>query len=322
MKYTIGIDIGGTNTIFGLVDENGTIVHQTGIKTRDSQTINNYLDALTYNIQRLIEKIETPENIIAVGVGAPNGNAFRGTIEYAPNLPFEGVIELKKELEQRLLSLGYDLKVYVTNDANAAAIGEMMYGKAKDGVRNFIMITLGTGVGSGIVADGKLIYGHTGFAGEIGHTKVSSGGRKCKCGKNACAETYASASGIVKTVWNRLKKQWHPSILAGIPFEELDVKLIADAALKGDKAALFAFELAARKLAVALANAVAVTSPEKIYLFGGIAASGDLLLKPLRAFLEKELYVSFKNSVSVELSGLQQADAAILGAAALGLTGN
>jgi glucokinase len=319
MKYTIGIDIGGTNSVFGLVDADGNIIAQNKIKTKDSKNINDYFNALINNITTLINQAESPQDIIAIGIGAPNANAFRGTIEYAPNLSFGDIIELKNELEERLLSLGYDLKVYVTNDANAAAIGEMMYGKAKNGIKNFIMITLGTGVGSGIVVNGKLVYGHTSFAGEIGHTKVCNNGRKCKCGKDDCLETYASATGIVRTALDLLNNNEEPSELREINAEQIDTKIIADAASRGDMIALQCFDMAAKMLSVALANAAAVTSPEKIYLFGGVTQIGDLLLAPLRHYFEAELYVIFKNTIDLELSALKESDAAVLGAAALGI---
>ncbi|MDR1005844.1 MAG: ROK family protein [Bacteroidales bacterium] len=322
MKYSIGIDIGGTNTVFGLVDCNGNIVKRTNIKTADYKIKEDFFESLFDGIKSLFAYAQSKEDILAVGIGAPNGNIHNGTIDNAPNLAFKGIVQLKKELEQRLISQGYNQKVFVTNDANAAAMGEMIYGKARNGVTDFIMITLGTGVGSGIVVNGQVVYGFSGMAGEIGHTFVKEGGRKCKCGRSGCLEQYASSQGILLTAKELMESYQLPSLLKQVPFEELTVEKIANAAKAGDNLALMCFERAAEALSFALANAIAVTSPRKVYFFGGIAQSGDILLEPLRRKLEDKLYISFRNTVEIEMSGLQGADAAILGAAALGIAHN
>ena len=316
MDYSIGIDIGGTNTVIGLVDNTGTVVEKEKLKTRDFTKTDDYLKAITAKIELLADRVKEENLILGVGIGAPNGNYYHGTIEYTPNLPFEGIIELKEILEVLLLKDGYNLKVTVTNDANAAAIGEMIYGKAKK-VKNFIMITLGTGVGSGIVVDGKLVYGHTGFAGEVGHTIIEPNGRQCNCGRKGCVERYASATGIVLTIKEMLDKSAEESVLRAIDRDEITSKDIYEAALKGDKLALDCFDYTAKQLALGIANASEITSPEKVYLFGGLAKSGDFLLIPLKKYLNEFLFNVFQNTIDVELSGLKEEDAAVLGAAAL-----
>ncbi|MBQ9253792.1 MAG: ROK family protein [Bacteroidales bacterium] len=316
MKYSLGIDIGGTNTVLGLTNENGEILYLEQFPTKHYDVLKDYLDELTKRIILLCEKVEDKSNILGVGIGAPNSNYYRGTIEYAPNLQFKGIINLKQEIEERLLQNGYTLKVIVTNDANAAAMGEMIYGKAK-GVKDFIMITLGTGVGSGIVVDGKVVYGSTGFAGEVGHTIVEPNGRLCNCGRKGCLERYCSATGIVITALTKLRTTSERSSLREYKEDEITSKLIYDYAKMGDTLALSCFDYTAKVLARSLANAAEVTSPKKIFLFGGLSKSGDLLLKPLKTYFEQELYPVFRNTIDIELSGLKDTDAAILGAAAL-----
>lgn len=316
MDYSIGIDIGGTNTVIGLVDEKGNVVAKEKLKTRDFTIVDEYLQAITAKIELLADRVKEENLILGVGIGAPNGNYYHGTIEYAPNLPFNGIIELKEILEVLLLKDGYNLKVTVTNDANAAAIGEMIYGKAKD-VKNFIMITLGTGVGSGIVVNGKLVYGHTGFAGEVGHTIIDPDGRQCNCGRKGCVERYASATGIVITIKEMLDNSSDNSVLRNIDRDKITSKDIYDAAVKGDKTALECFDYTAKQLALGIANAAEITSPEKVYLFGGLSKSGDFLLKPLKKYMEEFLFSIFQNTIDIELSGLKEEDAAVLGAAAL-----
>ena len=316
MDYSIGIDIGGTNTVIGLVDEKGNVVAKEKLKTRDFTIVDEYLQAITAKIELLADRVKEENLILGVGIGAPNGNYYHGTIEYAPNLPFNGIIELKEILEVLLLKDGYNLKVTVTNDANAAAIGEMIYGKAKD-VKNFIMITLGTGVGSGIVVNGKLVYGHTGFAGEVGHTIIDPDGRQCNCGRKGCVERYASATGIVITIKEMLDNSTDDSVLRDIDRDKITSKDIYDAAVKGDKTALECFDYTAKQLALGIANAAEITSPEKVYLFGGLSKSGDFLLKPLKKYMEEFLFSIFQNTIDIELSGLKEEDAAVLGAAAL-----
>lgn len=316
MNYSIGIDIGGTNTEFGLVDEKGTIIKREKLKTKDFSTTDDYLKALTTKIELLADSVREENLILGVGIGAPNGNYYHGTIEYAPNLPFKGIVDLKNNLEVLLLKDGYNLKVTVTNDANAAAIGEMIYGNAKD-VKNFIMITLGTGVGSGIVVDGKLVYGHTGFAGEVGHSIIDINGRQCNCGRRGCVERYASATGIVITVKEMLQNSDKPSVLRDLDFDSITSKDIYDAAVKGDSIALDCFDYTAKMLAVGIANACEITSPQKVFLFGGLSKAGNYLLTPLSKYLNEFLFSIFQNTITIELSGLKETDAALLGTAAL-----
>lgn len=316
MNYSIGIDIGGTNTCFGLVNENAEIIFQREIKTKNFPEIEDYLTELVKQIKDLISHCPEPENILGVGIGAPNGNYYKGTIELAPNLPFKGIIPIKNMLEMLLLNEGWNLKVTITNDANAAGIGEMIYGAAK-GVNDFIMITLGTGVGSAIVSNGKMIYGHDGFAGEVGHTIVQIGGRECGCGRKGCLETYSSATGIRRTALSLLKQENSPSILREIEEKDINGYTICKAARKNDALALKCIDLTARMLAIGVANAVAVTSPKKIIFSGGLSKAGDLLLTPFKAYLEENLYPVFRGKIEVELSALEENNTAILGAAAL-----
>jgi len=315
-KYSIGIDIGGTNTVLGLVDEDGNVLKTLTISTKEFDITEIYLDEITRNILLLIDSCDNKEAIKGIGIGAPNGNYYNGTIEYAPNLNFKGIIPVKKYIESKLRERGYELNVIITNDANAAAIGEMIYGGAK-GLKNFIMITLGTGVGSGIVVDGKLVYGYDGFAGEIGHTIVQPEGRLCGCGRRGCVETYSSVTGIRKTAIELMKSTNTPSLLRMLPEEEIGGKTIYEAAIKGDELALKCFDITAKMLAIGMANAVAVTSPEKIFLFGGLTKSGDLLMTPLKKYFEESLFVVFQNKIELKLSQLNENNVAILGAAAL-----
>lgn len=316
MKYSIGIDIGGTNTCFGLVNENAEITYQTAIKTKDFPVLEDYLTELVKQIKDLIAHCPEPENILGVGIGAPNGNFYKGSIELAPNLPFKGIIPMKNMLEMLLLNEGWNLKVTLTNDANAAGIGEMIYGAAK-GVNDFILITLGTGVGSAIVSNGKMIYGHDGFAGEVGHTIVQIGGRECGCGRKGCLETYSSATGIRRTALKLLQKDMTPSLLRELNQDEINGYTICEAARKNDALALECIDLTAKMLAIGLANAVAITSPQKIIFSGGLSQAGDLLLNPVRKYLEENLYPVFRGKIVVEQSALKENDTAILGAAAL-----
>lgn len=316
MNYSIGIDIGGTNTCFGLVNENAEIIYQRAIKTKNFPVLEDYLTELVKQIKDLIAHCPEPENILGVGIGAPNGNFYKGSIELAPNLPFKGIIPIKNMLEMLLLNEGWNLKVTITNDANAAGIGEMIYGAAK-GVNDFIMITLGTGVGSAIVSNGKMIYGHDGFAGEVGHTIVEIDGRECGCGRKGCLETYSSATGIRRTALSLLKQENSPSILREIEEKDINGYTICEAARKNDALALKCIDLTARMLAIGVANAVAVTSPKKIIFSGGLSKAGDLLLTPFKAYLEENLYPVFRGKIEVELSALEENNTAILGAAAL-----
>ncbi|MDO5760014.1 MAG: ROK family protein [Bacteroidota bacterium] len=315
MKYSIGIDIGGTNTVLGLVNSQGSILQTNKISTTAYNDFDAYMEAICLNILDLCKQ-KNIEEILGVGIGAPNGNYYRGVIDRAPNLKYKGVLEVKRVLEEKLRQHNASLEVRLDNDANAAAMGEKIYGKAR-GVKNFIMITLGTGLGSGVVVEDKLVYGHTGFAGEVGHTIIEENGRLCNCGRKGCVERYCSVSGFTLTAKEKLKGSSQPSILRNYNEEEITGALIYESALKGDELALSCYDYTAKMLAIALANATAITSPEKIFIFGGLSKSGNLLLDPLKEYFETYLFDVFKGSVSIELSGLKDDSAAILGAAAL-----
>ncbi|HEX7904584.1 MAG TPA: ROK family protein [Chitinophagaceae bacterium] len=311
-QLAIGIDIGGTGTKFGIVDRDGNVLFSGEISTKKHKEVTSFIDELYTAVSAIIERSGGTGRIKGIGVGAPNGNFYTGTLEYAPNLPWEGIIPLAKLIEAK-----FSLPVTLTNDANAAAIGEMMYGAAK-GMKDFIMITLGTGVGSGIVANGKLIYGHDGFAGEIGHTIVIPDGRLHKgTGKKGSLESYASATGVCYTALEILKSSKEKSLLRAVPEDQLDSKAVYDAAIQDDKIALEIFEYTGRILGLALANAVMFSSPEAIVLFGGLTKAGDLILKPTREHMEANLIQVFQNKVKLLVSHLKESDAAILGASAL-----
>jgi glucokinase len=307
-QLVLGIDIGGTNTAFGIVDRRGQILEQGSMPTT-GETVYEYIDNLKKALQPMLDK-HGRERIIAGGAGAPNGNYYTGEVAYAANLPWEGVIPLA-----RLLSEALNLKVTIDNDANAAALGEMMYGAAK-GMKDFIFITLGTGVGSGFVTHGQLIYGHDGFAGEIGHVIAVRDGRKCGCGRNGCLERYSSATGIVITAEEWLEERNDESLLRANK-GKLTAKMIHDAAAQGDELAKEIFDYTGKILGQTLADAVAITSPEAIIFFGGLAKAGDLILQPTRKYMEMNLMKAYKNKVKLLLSELPDADAAILGASAL-----
>lgn len=308
----IGIDIGGTGTKFGIVDRDGNVLFSGEMSTKKHKEIEGFIDELDGHLGELIEKAGGIGRIRGIGVGAPNGNFYTGTIEYAPNLPWSGIIPIAKMMSDK-----FQLPVTLTNDANAAAIGEMMYGAAK-GMRDFIMITLGTGVGSGIVANGQLIYGHDGFAGELGHTVVIPDGRMHQgTGKRGSLESYASATGVRLTALEMLENSTEDSLLRAADKDTLDSKVVYDAAIKGDKLALEIFEFTGKILGMALANAIMFSSPEAIILFGGLTKSGDLILKPTRKYMEENLIQVFQNKVKILVSHLKESDAAILGASAL-----
>lgn len=308
----IGIDIGGTGTKFGIVDRIGNVLFSSEMSTKKHKTIDTFIDELHEHLSTLIEKAGGIGRMRGIGMGAPNGNFYSGTIEYAPNLPWKGIIPIAK-----LVSDKFKLDVTLTNDANAAAIGEMMYGAAK-GMKDFIMITLGTGVGSGFVANGQLIYGHDGFAGEIGHTIVLPDGRIHEgTGKKRSLESYASATGVRLTALEVLENSSEPSLLRDLDKDTIDSKAVYDAAIKGDKLALEIFEFTGKILGISLANAVMISSPEAIVLFGGLTKAGDLILKPTREHMEENLIQVFQNKVKILISHLKESDAAILGASAL-----
>lgn len=311
--YVVGMDIGGTNTVFGIVDSRGNVLATDSVKTQSYATIEEYVDAVCAKLLPLIESMGGVEKIKGMGVGAPNGNYYKGTIEFAPNLPWKGVIPLAALFEEKL-----GVPTALTNDANAAAIGEMTYGAAR-GMKDFIMITLGTGVGSGIVVNGQLVYGHDGFAGELGHVIMRrENGRLCGCGRKGCLETYCSATGVARTAREFLVARPEPSLLRSIPAEEIVSKDVYDAAVKGDKLAQDIFEFTGRILGEALADFIAFSSPEAIILFGGLAKSGDYIMKPIQQALDENVLNIFKGKTKILLSELKDADAAVLGASALG----
>lgn len=311
--YVVGIDIGGTNTVFGIVDARGTIIASGSIKTGKHSKIEDYVDELHENLFQLLEKNDAVGKIAGIGVGAPNGNYFNGTIEFAPNLPWRGVLPLADMLTER-----FGIPVALTNDANAAAIGEMTYGAAR-GLKDFIMITLGTGVGSGIVVNGQLVYGHDGFAGELGHVIVKPvNGRACGCGRTGCLETYASATGVARTAREFLEIRKDNSLLRQIPVQDITSKDVYDAAIAGDQIAKDIFEYTGNILGEAFANFTAFSSPKAIILFGGLAKAGDLIMKPIKESMERNMLNIYKNKVTLLFSELKESDAAVLGASALG----
>ncbi|TAN01793.1 MAG: ROK family protein [Chitinophagaceae bacterium] len=308
----VGIDIGGTNTVFGIVDRRGNILSQGSIKTKDHQDLSLYMDALHQGIAPFLDRVNGNGNKIkGIGIGAPNGNHYQGTIEFAPNLPWKGVIPLTNLVQEQ-----FNLPVEITNDANAAAIGEMTYGAAR-GMKDFIMITLGTGLGSGIVINGQLVYGHDGFAGELGHVIVKEEGRLCGCGRYGCLETYVSATGIVRTMHELLKEKETDSVFRNSNSDDITSKSICDAALEGDQLSKEAVDITARILGKALANYIAFSAPEAIILFGGLARAGDLLINPTRKYMNENVLQIWKDKVKLINSELKESDAAILGASAL-----
>lgn len=311
-QLAIGIDIGGTNTKYGLVNHRGEILEKGDLRTDAYPTIESFIDALYETLSPIINSVPDGHEIKGIGIGAPNGNYYKGTIEYAPNLHWKGIIYLTDLITNR-----FNLPCSLTNDANAAAVGEMMYGAAR-GMRDFIMITLGTGVGSGIVANGQLIYGHDGFAGELGHTIIRPGGRKhWSTSLDGSLEAYCSATGITLTAKEMLSQSDVPSLLHNIKTEEITSKRVFECAIQGDKIAAEVYRYTGQILGEALANFIMFSSPEAIILFGGVIKAGDLLLQPTREHMEKNLLPIFQNKVKLIFSELKEADAAILGASAL-----
>lgn len=310
-EVALGIDIGGTFTKFGFVDHNANYWAEGSIGTTKNEDIHSYLRDLCNATHEVFSTIEESVTLTGIGIGAPNGNFYKGTIEYAPNLPWHGIIPFTELMREYYP----DIPIYLTNDANAAAIGEMIYGGAKN-MKDFIVITLGTGLGSGFVSNGKLIYGHDGFAGELGHVIVSPDGRQCSCGRKGCLETYVSATGVKRSAYKMIAKYTSPSLLRNIPFNQMDAKIISEAALAGDTLARETFTYTGEMLGKALANVVAITSPEAIFLMGGLAKAGDLLFKPTREAMEQNMMRIFKNKVKLLPSQLDK-NAAIYGAASL-----
>ena len=310
--YVLGIDIGGTNTVFGIVDARGNVIASSSIKTGKHADFNDYLDELYSEASHLIEANEATDKIQGIGIGAPNANYYTGEINNAANLPWKDV-----KLAQ-LVSEKFGIPVAVTNDANAAALGEMTYGAAR-GLKDFIMITLGTGVGSGIVINGQVVYGHDGLAGELGHLIIKrNNGRLCGCGRTGCLEAYCSATGVARSAREFLEIRTEPSILRNLPIEEITSKDVYDAAIQGDQIAKDIFNYTGTLLGEAMADMTVFSSPEAFILFGGLAKSGELLLRPMREAMDRTMLSAFKGKPKIILSELKEADAAVLGASALG----
>lgn len=313
MDVVAGADIGGTLTKYGLVTSAGEVIAYDEMETDTAGTSpEQFFEKLYTAFNEMLTSASgyDESSLLGIGFGAPNANFFNGTIENAPNLAWKGVVPVVQILKRHT-----DLPVLLTNDANAAAIGEMQFGSAK-GMRDFIAVTLGTGLGSGFVANGQLIYGHDGFAGELGHTIVEYDGRLCGCGRRGCLETYASATGIVRTVKEWLETTGEESVLRKSA-DKLDARQIAEAAREGDKLARIAFDFTGEMLGKKLADTVAITSPEAIILTGGLARAGDLIFRPTKKYMEAYMLNIFKNKVKLLPSGLPEANTAVLGAAAL-----
>ena len=311
--YVVGIDIGGTNTVFGIVDARGNVLASNSIKTAKHAKIEDYVEELYQELTRLIDANNATDKILGIGIGAPNANYFSGMIEGSVNLPWPTPIPLAD-----LVSEKFGIPVTITNDANAAAIGEMTYGAAR-GLKDFIMITLGTGVGSGIVINGQLVYGHDGNAGELGHVVIKrNNGRLCGCGRTGCLEAYCSATGVARTAREFLEARTEPSLLRNLPIEEITSKDVYDAAVAGDKLAKDIFEFTGNLLGEAFADFITFSSPEAIILFGGLAKSGDLLMNPIKNSLDKNILKVFKGKTKILLSELKESDTAVLGASSLG----
>lgn len=311
MKEVVaGVDIGGTNTIIGFVDSEGEILAEGRLSTPDYAFADDFVAALDKKLQEMLVGNEDIK-IKGIGIGAPNANFNNGTIELAPNLRWKGIIPLVKITERQT-----GLTTRVTNDANAAALGEMLFGGARN-MKHFIILTLGTGLGSGIVVDGEVLYGHTGFAGELGHMTVVEGGRVCGCGRRGCLETYASATGLVRTVLALLSDCREPSTLREIKSTDITSRRVAEAAAAGDIIARDALDQTAHMIALGIANAVIFSSPEAIFLFGGLAKAGEALLEPVRKYADELVQPVFRGTFAILPSGLPEANAAILGASAL-----
>ncbi len=309
--YTVGIDIGGTNSKFGLADREGNVFAQGSLPMSDFEDFRDFFDSLSDAVRQCVGTSPKDHQLVGIGVGAANGNYYQGTIESAVNLKWKGVLPIGK-----LFTEEFKVPCLVTNDANAAAVGEMIYGNAR-GMKDFVIITLGTGLGSGFVCGGALINGHNGIAGELGHTTVNQNGRHCNCGKRGCLETYVSATGIKRTVYKLLADHLEPSELRGISFEDLNTKMITDAANRADAVAKEAFEYTGRILGMKLSDTVVHTDPEAIFLFGGLALAGPLIFEPTIYHLEKNLMPQFRGRVKVLPSGLENQRAPILGASSL-----
>jgi len=313
--YVIGLDLGGTNSVFGIVDSRGEIKATTAIKTQGYDNVDDYVNAAVEALQVIIEQVGGIEKIKAMGIGAPNGNYYNGTIEFAPNLSWghDGIVPLAKMFSDKL-----GVPTALTNDANAAAIGEMIYGVAR-GMKNFIMITLGTGVGSGIVINGQLVYGCDGFAGELGHVIMRrENGRKCGCGRCGCLETYCSATGVARTAREFLEKSDEPSLLRELDPDAITSLDVSIAAGKGDKLALRIYQFTGEMLGEACADFAAFSSPEAFIFFGGLTKAGDLIMDPIKKSYDEHVLKIFRGKAKFLISGLDGSSAAVLGASAVG----
>jgi glucokinase len=310
-EVTLGVDIGGTNTVMGFVDRLGNVVAEESMLTNAHEPAEIFFKKFLNNADSLLNSISAHHEFLGVGIGAPNANYYRGTVEYPPNLQWKGVTPVVEIVNGHM-----KVPVFITNDANAAAMGEVVFGAAR-GMKHVIVITLGTGLGSGIIVDGKLLYGADGFAGEIGHTNVDPNGRLCGCGNKGCLEGYASSTGICRTVQEFLSTRSTPSELRNIKPEQLTSKMIYESAMRGDSLALEAFKFTGTILGLKLADSVAHLSPEAIILFGGLAKAGDLIFTPTKRSMEEHLFVTFKNKVKLLPSGLPEGNSAVLGASAL-----
>ncbi len=306
-----GIDIGGTNTVYGLVDREGNIHAEGHMSTTGYEQAEDFLESLALRVRVLVDHAAPPLALRGVGVGGPNGHYFSGTIEDAPNLPWEGILEVTD-----IISTQLKVPAILTNDANAAAMGELRYGAAAE-MRDFVVVTLGTGLGSGFVVDGKVMYGWSGFAGELGHVIVQENGRACGCGRRGCLETYTSAPGLVRTVMELLADAPRDSVLRDTPMNAMTARDVADAGIAGDALAREAFQKTGHILGLALANTIAITSPQAVILFGGLAQAGRLILDPTREAMESMTLPILKGSTRLLLSTLMDRNAAVLGAAAL-----
>ncbi len=312
-SFVIGLDLGGTNSVFGIVDSAGKVLATTSIKTQTYQTVEAYVDASVEALMKIVYEVGGMEQIQAMGIGAPSANYYQGTIEHAANLVWaKGIVPLADLFSQKL-----GIPVAITNDANAAALGEMNYGVAK-GMKNFIEITLGTGVGSGIVANGQLLYGCDGFAGELGHMIVKPNGRPCGCGRKGCLETYCSATGVVRTTKEMLSLSEENTTLRTIDPEKLTSLDVYQAAIQGDAFAQEVFRKTGEAIGEACANIATFLSPEAFVFFGGLANAGDLLFKPIEEAYNKHVLYLYKGKAKFLKSGLDGASAAILGASAIG----
>lgn len=312
--YVMGVDIGGTNTVFGIVDARGQVLAADSIKTGKYSNFDDYVEELHREMQRLIESNDAVDKIKGIGIGAPNANYYTGEIVNPPNLPWGPIVPLAEKVSKAFGGI----PVAITNDANAAALGEMTYGAAR-GMKDFIMITLGTGVGSGIVINGQLVYGQDGNAGELGHVIMKrNNGRMCGCGRTGCLEAYCSATGVARTAREFLEVRTEPSVLRNLDIEAITSKDVYDAAVGGDKLAREIFTYTGTMLGEAFADMVAFSSPQAIILFGGLAKSGELLMKPLKEAFDRSVMPVFRGKTKIIISELKESDAAVLGASALG----